>query len=64
MAVTDQSKMATFDRMKSKVQGEEAVSQALSEMAGDGIEDKLGALDRDFEIDRLLAEIKNRRGIA
>jgi phage shock protein A len=62
MAVTDQSKMATFDRMKSKVQGEDVLSQTLSEMAG--FEDKLGALDHDDEINRLLAEIKNRRGIA
>jgi len=64
MAVTDQSKLATFDRIKSKVQGEEAMSRTLSEIAGYSVEDELVALDRDDEVDRLLAEIKTRRGIA
>ena len=64
MAVTDQSKLATFDRIKSKVQGEEATSRTLSEIAGYSVEDELVALDRDDEVDRLLAEIKTRRGIA
>src|SRR5437762_4002517 len=63
MAVTDQSKLATFDRMKNKVQGEEAMSHALAEMAGDSVDDKLVALDRDDEIDRLLSEIKTKRGV-
>src|SRR5262249_45241886 len=63
MAVTDQSKLATFDRMKSKVQGEQAMSHALAEMAGDNVEDKLLALDRDDEVDRLLAEIKTKKGV-
>jgi phage shock protein A len=63
MAVTDQSKLATFDRMKHKVQGEEAMSHALAEMAGDSVEDKLVAMDRDDEIDRLLAEMKTKRGV-
>ena len=64
MAVNDESKLNTFDRMKSKVQGEEAMSHALSELAGDHLEDKLGQLGRDDEIDRLLTEIKIRRGTA
>ena len=44
MAIGDQSKVATFDRMKNKVQQAEAVSQAKAEMASDNIEDKLAAL--------------------
>src|SRR5262247_2595958 len=50
MAVTDAGKLGTFDRMKAKVQGEEAMSHALSEMAGDNIEDKLNALGKDDEV--------------
>jgi hypothetical protein len=40
------------------------MSHALSELATDSLEDKLGALDREDEISRVLAEIKTRRGIA
>ena len=64
MAVTSPAKMGTFDRMNAKVQGEEAMSHALAEMAGDSIEDKLNALGKDDEVERVLAEIKSQRGIA
>jgi phage shock protein A len=64
MAVNDESKLNTFDRMKSKVQGEEAMSHALSELAGDNLDDKLVQLGREDEIDRVLTEIKIRRGTA
>ena len=51
----------TFDRMKNKVAHAEAVSQAWAEMAGDDIEDKFAALEKEKEIDRLLTELKGRK---
>jgi phage shock protein A len=51
----------TFDRMKSKVAHDEAVSQAWAELAGDDIEDRFAALEKEKEIDRLLSEIKLKK---
>jgi len=42
----------------------EAVSQAESELLGDDFGDRLAKLEREDEIDRMLAEVKTRRGIA
>ncbi len=62
MAAHDESKIGTFDRMKHKVQREEAMGQAMAEMADDDVEEKLTSLDKGDEIERLLADIKIRRG--
>ncbi|HYR89369.1 MAG TPA: PspA/IM30 family protein [Terriglobia bacterium] len=64
MAAHDGSKMGTFDRMKNKVHSEEAMGQALAEMANDNVEEKLDSLNRTDEIERLLADLKVRRGVA
>jgi len=61
MAIGDQKKLATFDRMKSKVQTAAAVSQAKAELANDDLEDRLAALEKEDEIERLLNELKARR---
>src|SRR5262245_43890589 len=64
MAAVDEAKMGTFDRMKNRVHGEEAMSHALSELAGDNMEDRLDALGKDDIVEKLLAELKDRRGVA
>jgi phage shock protein A len=51
-----------FDRMKDKVQRAEAISEAKSELAVDGVHDQLMALGKDEQVDRLLNEIKARKG--
>jgi len=51
-----------FDRMKSKVLQNEAFSQAKAELTGDTMEDRLASLERQDEVDRLLAELKSKRG--
>ncbi len=51
----------TFDRMKQKVARAEAVSQASSELAADTVDDKFALLEKEQEIDRMLAELKARR---
>ncbi len=61
MAAGAGSRSATFDRMKEKVERSEAFGQAKSEMAEAGAEEQLDRLLRNEEIDRLLAEIKQRR---
>ena len=60
-AIGSGSSIRTFDRMKDKVMHEEAVSQAKSELAGDNLDDRFAALERDDEVDRALAELKARR---
>jgi phage shock protein A len=64
IAAGDQTKMGTFDRMKNKIHGDEAMSRALAEVAADNLDDKLEALGKDDEVERLLAEIKIRKGVA
>ncbi|MCL4401044.1 MAG: PspA/IM30 family protein [Acidobacteria bacterium] len=62
ISIGDSSKTAAFDRLKDRVQESEAVSQAKAEMAGDGVEEKLAALERDQKIERMLNELKVQRG--
>jgi uncharacterized small protein (DUF1192 family) len=37
------------------------MSQAKAELLGDNVEDKLAALEKQDEIERMLAEIKERK---
>ena len=48
--------------MKHKVAHAEAVSGAKAEMAGENIEERLAALEKEDRIEQLLAELKTRRG--
>jgi phage shock protein A len=64
MKMSDGSKAATFDRVKNKVHQQEAISQAKSELAVDNVEDRLAALEKEDAVDKLLAEIKARKGVA
>jgi phage shock protein A len=50
-----------FDRMKRKVAGEAALSQAKSELAADDMESRLAALEKEDRIEQLLAELKSKR---
>jgi phage shock protein A len=61
MKIGDGSKEAAFDRVKNRVQREEAVSQAKTELAVDSIDDRLAALEKEEAVDKLLAEIKARK---
>jgi phage shock protein A len=60
-AIGDQSKSATFDRLKDRVHHSEAVATAEVELANDDTAERLTRMDRDVEIDRLLADLKERR---
>jgi phage shock protein A len=61
LAMGDNSNAAAFDRMKHKVQHSEAAAQAKSELVADNVEDQFTALEKADEVDRLLAELKNKR---
>jgi phage shock protein A len=56
-----QAKSATFDRLKDRVNFSEAVASAEVEMVSDDMGERLVRLERDSEVERLLAELKNRR---
>src|SRR5215813_8855325 len=64
MAMNDGSSASAFDRMKNKVQRTEAVSQAKSQMAAPDVEERLAALGKEDEIEKLLGELKARRSQA
>ena len=61
MAMGGVSATATLDRMKNKVNRSEAMSRAKSELAGDSVDDRLAALGKEDEIEKLLSELKARR---
>ena len=61
MAIGDQSKSAQFDRLQGRVIHAEAVSQAKAEMVTDSVEDKINALEKSDQVERMLAELKARR---
>ena len=62
MVMNGPSSADAFDRMKSKVQRSEAISQAKAELMGDTMEDRLASLEKQDEVERLLAELKTKRG--
>jgi phage shock protein A len=64
MAVGEASGSAAFDRMRGKVQHSEALSQAKAELNGDTLEDRLASLEKQDEVERLLAELKTKRRVS
>ena len=59
----DNSKCASFDRLKDRVHHTEAVATAEVELLTDDVGEKLIRLDRDNEVERLLNDLKSRRGL-
>jgi phage shock protein A len=62
-ALGDNSKSATFDRLKDRVHLTEAVATAEVELITDDMGEKLIRLDHDNEVERLLNDLKTRRGL-
>lgn len=62
MEMNGDSKVAAFERVKDKVQREEAIGQAKAGIAEANIDDRLAALEKDDAIERLLADIKAKKG--
>src|ERR1700676_4771990 len=61
LAMGDNSNAAAFDRMKNKVQHTESTAQATAELVSDNVDDRFAAMEKEGEIDKLLAEIKAKR---
>jgi phage shock protein A len=62
MAIGAASNASAFDRMKGKVQRDEALSQAKAELTGDTVEDRFASMEKQEQVTRLLAELKAKRG--
>ena len=62
-ALGDNSKSATFDRLKDRVHHTESVASAEVELLTDDMGEKLTRLDRDNEVERLLTDLKSRRSL-
>ena len=59
----DQRNIAAFDRLKSRVQHNEAYSHAKAELTGDSMEDRLASLEKQDQVEKLLTELKSKRGL-
>ncbi|HXU20703.1 MAG TPA: PspA/IM30 family protein [Verrucomicrobiae bacterium] len=57
------SKAAAFDRMSEKVLRAEAVGEAHKQLTGDNVEEQFAELEKNEEVERLLAEIKGRKAL-
>jgi phage shock protein A len=60
-ALGEDSKSATFDRLKDRVHVSESVATAEVEIITDDVGEKLTRLDRNNEVERLLNDLKTRR---
>jgi phage shock protein A len=64
-ATVDQSNIATFDRLKDKVERNEAVAKAGSEVIAMGdearLEERFAMLEKEEQIEQLLQELKRKR---
>jgi phage shock protein A len=64
-AVAGPNHGATFDRMRHKVLRQEAIGQAKTELLqadGASVEDRFAAMEKEDEINRILGELKAKRG--
>jgi phage shock protein A len=64
MEIGSRSAIRTFERMKEKITVTEAVSQAKHEMVTDNLDDRFVQMERDDEVDKLLADLKARKATA
>jgi phage shock protein A len=63
VSIGDGSNSASFDRLKERVNHTEATATAEIELLTDDVDEKLNRLDRDAEVERLLVDLKSRRGL-
>lgn len=62
-AFGDNSKSAMFDRLKDRVNHTEAIASAEVELLSENVGEQLDRLDRDSEVERLLADLKSKHGL-
>jgi phage shock protein A len=59
----ENAESTTFDRLNGKVERTEAISHAKAELAGEDIEGRLAVLEKEDAIEKVLAEIKQRKAL-
>ena len=64
LASGDGSKVAAFDRARNKVSHAEAVSEAKAQLVADDVDERLAALEKQDAVEKLLAELKARKGLS
>ncbi len=63
MKMGEGARDGSFERLKGKVQRAEAVSQARASLLEDNVEERLAALEKADEVEKVLAELKARKGV-
>ncbi|HYK58537.1 MAG TPA: PspA/IM30 family protein [Bryobacteraceae bacterium] len=56
--------IGAFDRARNKVSHAEAVSQAKAELLSDDVDERLAALEKQDAVEKLLADLKARKGLS
>jgi phage shock protein A len=64
LASGDGVHVAAFDRARNRVSYAEAVSQAKAQLVTDDIDERLAALEKQDAVEKLLAELKARKGLS
>jgi phage shock protein A len=62
-ALGEQSRSAQFDRLQDRVNHTESVASAQVELLNENVGERLARLDRDSEVERLLTDLKSKRGL-
>ena len=58
------AQIASLDRARNQVSHAEAVSHAKAELLADDVEERLAALEKQDAVEKLLAELKARKGLS
>jgi phage shock protein A len=61
---TSDGPIATFDRMRDKVDRAEAISAAHAELQRESLDDELSLLGREDEVNRILEQMRGRKRLA
>jgi phage shock protein A len=62
-AMADPAKISTFGRMEERVHHAEAVASAEKELAGEDVVERFERMEKNEEVERLLAQLKERRAL-
>jgi phage shock protein A len=62
-ALGDHANSAKFDQLQGRVNHTEAIAAAEVELLNENVGDRLARLDRDNEVERLLTDLKSKKGL-
>ncbi|MDP9171635.1 MAG: PspA/IM30 family protein [Acidobacteriota bacterium] len=64
LGINENAASSTWDRMNQKANRAEAISQARTELLGESVDDRFAALEKEDEVERLLAGLKSQKQLA